>query len=95
MANNFANVTDISSMLATANTSVNGWFWIGIMFMVYVVSWISMLSFGATPAFLGASFGTLIAGILLAYMGLVGWGWIAMLVGSMLLVFLWIGYNQQ
>lgn len=95
MANNWANVTNVTSMLGTANDATGGWFWIAMLFMVFVVSWVTMLPFGSTAAFLAAAFGSLVIGTLLAYIGLIGWSWIGMIVGAIIFAFIWIGYNND
>ena len=94
MATSWAGVNNMSDVLAVANTNTGGWFWVTMLFMVFIVLSASMVAFGIEAAVLAAAFGTLVIGLLFAYMGLVGWGWILMLVGIIVGIFLWISYKS-
>ena len=92
---NWTAVTDTASFLGLANTTTGGWFWIGMLFMVFVVLGISLLKFGFEAAILSSGFATLVIGMMFAYMGLIGWSWILMILGILLVVMLWIGYSSS
>lgn len=91
----WSNVTDAASFLGLANDTTGGWFWVNMLAMIWIVLGISLLAFGFYPALLGSSFAILVIGILFVYMGLIGWTWIAAIVGLMVLVFFWIGYSSS
>ena len=95
MSVNWTNITTAAGLLAEANTQTEGWFWLGILGVVYAVMAISMIGFGFYPAILASSFAALIFGLLLAYSGLIGWVWVAAIVGIMVLTFIWIGFSSN
>jgi len=95
MATNWTNVTDWKGALAVANDNTGGWYWAAILFMIFIVSFISMLGFGVEASLLGAAFSSLMIGILLVYLGLVGWTWVAISVGVLITTFLWIMYSRN
>ena len=95
MAINWTGVTDASTFLGLANTATDGWFWVSMMALIWIVIGISLLAFGVYPALLASSFAVLVIGILLVYMGLVGWTWVAMIIGLMVVIFFWIGYSSS
>lgn len=92
---NWTNVTDTTSLLATANTNTGGWFWLNMLLMLWIVLGISFIPFGVYPALLGSSFLALIIGIFLAYMGLVAWTWVLGIIGVLIGIFFWIGYSSS
>lgn len=95
MAANWSSVTNISSGLQIANSQSGGYFWTGMLFMGWCILFISMLAFGIEVALLASCFSALLVGVLMAYMGLVSWTWILMIIGTLLVTFLWIIYNQK
>jgi hypothetical protein len=94
-AQNWTNVSDFGGMLAIANDNTGGYFWASMMFMIFIVSFFSMIGFGFEVALLSSAFAGLIIGILLAYMDLVAWSWVVMFAGITILSFIWIMYNQK
>jgi len=95
MATNWSNVTSPETFLQVANDNTGGWFWVSILAMITIVSLISMLPFGFEAAVLGSAFAGLMLGMLLAYMGLVGWTWVVMYVGIIVAMILWIMYSRR
>ena len=95
MANSWSNVTTVSEMLQMANNSSGGWFWTAMLYMIFVILFVSMLNFGFYVSLLGASFTSLLLGVLLVYMGLVAWTWVAFFVGLIVLMFIWIMFNND
>jgi len=94
MATNWTAVNDIGSVLQVANTNSGGYFWVGMLFMVYVVLVISMLGMGLETAILAASFAALIIGLILVSMSLVSWPYVAIFGGVIVILFLWISYTR-
>jgi len=95
MANNWTGITTVEQVLEVANTNTNGWFWVSMLWLIFVVLLVSLSAFGFEAAILSASFAALIVGLFLAYMGLVGWYWVAMFVALILVIFLIIGYKNK
>ena len=95
MANNWTSVSNTGEMLALANANSGGFFWTGMLFLIFVVLFTSMLFAGFEVAILGAAFSCLMIGLILAYMDLVGWIWVVMFAGIVIGMFLWIMYNRR
>lgn len=95
MANNFTGITGIGGFMEIANENTAGYFWVGMLFTFMCIIFMSLIGFGVEIALLAAVFVGLMAGILLLYMGLVGWSWIAMIVAVLLATLLWIIYSKR
>lgn len=95
MAVNWTNVTTAYDFLSVPNTSVGGYFWTGILFLVWIVLCAIMMIFGFEVGILGASFICLLAGILLAYAGLMSWTWVLWYVGVIVFIGIWVYYQQK
>jgi len=95
MVTNWTNVTTPEQFLQIANNNTGGWFWVSMLTMLTIVLLISMLPFGFEAAVLGAAFAGLMVGILLVYLELVGWTWVAMYAGIIVFMFLWIMYSRR
>lgn len=95
VTNNITNIGNVTSFMNLANESTGGWFWAGMIFMVWCVAFISMLMFGIEVALLAASFGALMFGILFVSMGLVSWTWVVIYAGVILITFFWIMYSKR
>ena len=95
MATNWTNVTNPESFLQVANSNTGGWFWVSMLFMITSVLLISMLPMGFEAAILASAFAGFLLGMLLAYMGLVAWSWVAMYAGVIVITILWIMYEQN
>ena len=95
MVNNWTNVTDLNSMLVMANNNTGGYFWAGILFMIFVVMTITMMGMGIEVAILSSAFVGFILGIILVYMGLVSWTYLAGFVGIILVLIIWISYARS
>lgn len=78
---NWTNITNIEQIMGIANTNTNSWFWTATLYMVYIILLVSTLNFGFEVALLSASFACFILGILLVYLGLVNWTWVAFFMG--------------
>lgn len=70
---NWSNVTDMSQLPAQANVATGGSFWIGMLYMIFVILLIILSSFGFEVALMTSSFLALILSLLLVYAGLVSW----------------------
>jgi len=92
---NWTNVTEPIGMLQQANVTTGGWFWTGMLAMLWAILLISMLPFGFEAALLAASFGAFMVGIIMAYMGIVAWTWVVMALGMIIGMILWIMYSRN
>lgn len=93
---NWTNITNLGQLPAAANTASDGTFWVGILYMCWIVLILLIIQFGWETAMLTASFLGLILGLILVYADLIAWTWILPFVGVMLFMFLYITYvNQQ
>lgn len=96
MANiNWSNVTDFNQIPAAANTASNGSFWVGMLYMIWIILILLTLGFGFEVAMLVSSFASLIIGLLLVYAGLVAWKWVMTFVGVLLFMFLYIIWSSS
>jgi len=90
---NWSNFTDFGDLPSLANTTSNGTFWAGMLYMMWIIL-IMMLSFyGFELAILVASFLGLIIAILLVYADLIAWYHALVFVGTILFMFLYIIYS--
>jgi len=81
---NWSAVTNFDTLLVEANRFSP--FWLGILMMLWVVLVVTFLPYGFSSAILGGSFIAFLLGILLAYMELVAWGWVLMILGVVILM---------
>ena len=95
MALNWSNVTTAGAFAQTANTTTGGWFWTGMLWMIYAILLISMLPMGFIPAILGSAFACLMIGMIMVYIGIVSWTWVVMFAGILVGTFIWIMYEQR
>lgn len=91
MAINWTNVTSVNEILETPNAVTGGWFWLGMLFMIFSIFLIVLLSRETKPeiAVLSSGFIGLIGAIFLSYMSLIAWTWTLFFVGLLLATFLY------
>lgn len=87
---NWSNITDFDQIPSAANTASNGSFWVGMLYMIWIILILVLISFGFEVAILAASFVALIIAFLLVYAGLIAWYWAVTFVGILLTMFLYI-----
>jgi hypothetical protein len=95
VAVNWSNMTSLSQLPAAANTATGDVFWVGILYMIWLILLLILISFSLEVAILTSSFLALIIGLLLVYGNLVAWQWILPFVGIMLFMFLYITWTNQ
>lgn len=94
MANiNWSNVTDLGQVPAQANVASGGSFWVGMLYMMWIILIMLTLGFGFEVAILVSSFAMLVIGILMVYAGLVAWQWVTTFVGVLVFMFLYIVWS--
>jgi hypothetical protein len=92
---NWTNVTAFEQIPSQANVATNGGFWVGMLYMVWVILILMMLVFGWEIALLVASFVSLVLGLFLAYTGLISWGYAMFFAGMIFFMFLYITYTKE
>lgn len=92
---NFSNMTNPIQLLQAANTHSGGSFWAWMVFLFTVVLFSSMMIFGADVALIVALFGGMMIAIFLHYMGLVSLAVVAVPVGLLLALILYMTYFSK
>ena len=94
---NWSNLSTPADLLVAANTNTNNWFWTIMLYMIVIVIMLSMLSFSFETAMLVSAFIGTILGVLLIYMGLTSFIWVAPLAGILLfgIIYLMITSNKN
>jgi len=95
MTNHFQNATNLKDLLAIPNATTGGFFWIGMLFMMWGIIVMAMLAFGFEVAMLTASFVMLIAGLFLVYLELVSWTWLMTFLGIILFMIFYMVWQKN
>jgi len=94
----FSTVTNATGLLQSANTQTGGYFWFGMLFMLWIVLILAGLSFGFEISIISASFIMLIVSMLLAYGHLLAWSHVIfflMVIMSMTIYIYYTSRNQN
>ena len=67
---NWTNITDFGQLPAAANEASGGSFWVGMLFMMWIIMMLLMISYGFEVAIVTASFVFLIISVLMVYAGI-------------------------
>jgi len=92
---NWTNITDFGQIPAAANTATGGSFWVGILYMIWVILILLTIAYGFEVAIVVSSFAALIIGLLMVYADLVAWQWITTFIGILLFMFLYIIWSSN
>jgi len=95
MTNHFENATNLKDLLAIPNATTGGFFWIGMLFMMWGIIVMALLNFGFEAAMLTASFVILIAGLFLVYLELVSWTWLMTFLGIILFMIFYMVWQKN
>ena len=95
MTNHFENATNLKDLLAIPNATTGGFFWVGMLFMMWGIIVMAMLAFGFEVAMLTASFVILIAGLFLVYLELVSWTWLMTFLGIILFMIFYMVWQKN
>ena len=97
VASNFSNVTTFTGFLAEANVQTSGWFWSAINIMVFLVMFITVASSpaGWEAGILSAGFVTIILSLFLTYLGLQSIWITGVMIGLILLVFIYTMWRNK
>jgi len=95
VTNNFENATNLKDLLAIPNATTGGFFWIGMLFMMWGIIVMGLLAWGFETAMLTASFVILIAGLFLVYLELVSWAWLMIFLGIILFMIFYMVWQKN
>ena len=95
MTNHFQNATNLKDLLAIPNATTGGFFWVGMLFMMWGIIVMTLLNFGFEAAMLTASFVILIAGLFLVYLELVSWTWLMTFLGIILFMIFYMVWQKN
>jgi len=95
MTNHFENATNLKDLLSIPNSNTGGFFWIGMLFMMWGIIVMAMIAFGFEVALLTASFVILIAGLFLVYLELVSWTWLMTFLGIILFMIFYMVWQKN
>lgn len=94
MSVNWTNVTDFQGILIAGNNA-NSYFWTGMYFMILFIIWTTLVLYnGWQVAMIVTGFIGIIIGLLLTYLGLMGVGYLLMVVGLTVLTMFWIYHTN-
>jgi len=92
---NWSNITDFGQIPAAANTASGGSFWVGMLYMVWIIILLLTIGYGFEVAIVVSSFIGLVLGLLLTYAGLIAWQWVLTFVGILVFMFLYIIWSSR
>jgi len=95
VTNNFQNATNLKDLLAIPNATTGGFFWVGMLFMMWGIIVMGLLAWGFETALLTASFVMLIAGLFLVYLELVSWTWLMTFLGIILFMIFYMVWQKN
>lgn len=89
---NWSDVSNFTAVVQAANTGSNNTFWIGMLFMLWIVLILVLLIHGFEAALIASSFIALILGVLMTYADLINWQYNLIFLGVLLGMFLYVTY---
>ena len=93
---NYQNISTTADFLSLANTNSNGYFFTGMVFMIWLIMMISLAGvFGWEAGILSASFTALVVAIFLTYAGLTPIWLIGAFVGIIISIIAFIIYSNR
>lgn len=94
-ATNFSNITTFTGFLAEANNQTSGYFWPGINIMFFLVMLITLTTgFGWEAAVFSSGFAFIVSSIFLTYLGLQAMWITGIIIGLMLLLFIYMMWSK-
>jgi hypothetical protein len=92
---NWSNITDFGQIPAQANVATDGSFWVGMLYMIWIILIMLTLSWGFEVAIIVSSFVGLVLGLLLVYADLIAWSWVLVFVAVLVFMFLYIIWSSK
>lgn len=87
---NWTNVTSFEQLPALANQATGGGFWVGMLFMMFVVLLLILSFWGFETALIVSAFLGFLLALGLVYAGLISWTYTLVFVGIILVMILYI-----
>jgi len=91
---NWSNMTDFGQLPGAANTASGGSFWVGMLYMMWIILMLILMVYGFEVAILTSSFVFLVIGLIMVYAGFIAWTWVLVFVGVILFMFLYIIWSS-
>jgi hypothetical protein len=92
---NWSNFTDFGQLPLMANTASDGTFWVGMLYMTWIILLLVMIEWGFEVALLSSAFVSMIIGFLLVYAGLMSWSMELPFIGMILVMFIYIFWSRR
>ena len=92
---NWTNITSPADLLQVPNTNTGGSFWSATLYMIWVVLLIVFAPFNIEVAFLVSAFFGIVAGMLLAYGGLISWANVLFFIGQLIFAVLYVVWSSN
>ena len=93
---NWTAIETFQDLMGIANTNTSGWFWSGMIVMIFFILVITMGGgFGIWAGILSATFVSLVLALLLAYMELVPWWIVGGFVGVLLATIMYVIWSNR
>jgi len=83
-------ITTPMQLITLANTQTGGWFFLGIIVMLFFVFLFSLLNNGFEQALFTSAFACFIISTLFSYAGLVDWMWVLMFFGILMFSIIYV-----
>lgn len=90
MTYDYSLVTNVTGILMAPNEMLNGWFWFGMVLMLFIVMVMALLQYGPELATIASSFVGLAGSLLLHYAGLVSWWGVLFFLGWFILIAMYV-----
>lgn len=92
---NWTAINTVIGLLQTPMNNTSGYFYFGVLILVFFILLISLVGFGVEVAILSSAFVALVAGILLVYMELMAWWLLLPFFALILFMFLYIVWSSN
>lgn len=90
MAINWSEVIRPTDLMGLPNTNTGGWFWVGMLYMVWFILNAILMTFGVERAIITSSLISLIMAVILVYMDLIAWTYCLFFLGVLIFMFIYI-----
>ena len=87
-------ITTPMQLIGVANDQTSGWFFLGIIIMLFSIFLLTLLNHGFEKALFTSAFVSFILSLLFTYAGLVDWMWVLMFFGILMFSIIYIMTSQ-
>lgn len=92
---NWSDFTDFGQLPALANTASGGSFWVAVLYLLWIIALMGLISYGFITALTTASFLALVAGLIMVYAELIAFKYVLVFIGIILFMFLYIMFVDR